>query len=143
MAMTSAEKQRQYVERHPERVAASLRRYAECHSERIAGNQRLYAERNPDKVLAHRAVRSATEVGVLVRPNACLACGKACKPEAHHVNYAKPLEIIWVCKRCHGIADDFRRDPTLASRLSSLENRIKSLEAQKNSTRPDAEYRSQ
>ena len=30
----------------------------------------------------------------------CRDCG-ALKVEAHHEDYSKPLEIIWLCKRCH------------------------------------------
>jgi hypothetical protein len=30
----------------------------------------------------------------------CSMCG-ALKAECHHPDYTKPLEIIWLCRRCH------------------------------------------
>lgn len=35
---------------------------------------------------------------------ACEVCGESGKPvEAHHRDYAFPLSIEWVCRRCHGM----------------------------------------
>ncbi len=33
----------------------------------------------------------------------CGLCGEA-KAEAHHVNYAQPLNVVWLCKACHSCA---------------------------------------
>jgi hypothetical protein len=50
---------------------------------------------------AHIAVKSAIQKGKLIRPNACSECAKACKPQGHHEDYSKPLEVIWLCVTCH------------------------------------------
>jgi ribosomal protein S27AE len=42
-----------------------------------------------------RAIRS----GVLVR-GPCSRCGAA-KTHAHHEDYSKPLDVVWLCARCH------------------------------------------
>lgn len=44
----------------------------------------------------------ALDNGILVRPNKCSNCGKACNPDGHHKDYAKPLEVEWLCGKCHG-----------------------------------------
>lgn len=45
-----------------------------------------------------RAVRS----GRLVRPKACQDCGREGTPiEGHHLDYARPLEVIFLCRPCH------------------------------------------
>jgi hypothetical protein len=33
----------------------------------------------------------------------CSWCGKPGKLERHHPDYAKPLEIVWVCLACHSL----------------------------------------
>lgn len=56
----------------------------------------------PTKVkrAAHK-VWYAIKTGKLVRPDACSRCGKECRPEAAHHDYAKPLDVIWLCRSCH------------------------------------------
>lgn len=44
-------------------------------------------------------VRKAIKDGKLVRPDKC-ACGNP-NPVAHHRNYNKPLEVEWICNKCH------------------------------------------
>jgi len=58
---------------------------------------------------AYTAVRCALERGDLVRPSTCSRCGCRPKPaadgrsliHAHHHNYAKPLDVEWICCLCH------------------------------------------
>lgn len=47
--------------------------------------------------------RVSTEVraGRLVRPTACSSCHAGCAPQAHHEDYAKPLDVTWLCRGCH------------------------------------------
>ena len=54
---------------------------------------------NPEKRKAQTAVQRAVKRGTLVRPEAC-ACGNP-KVEGHHADYSKPLEVEWLCRRCH------------------------------------------
>lgn len=60
-----------------------------------------FKDANPEKVQAHHAVRAAIRAGRLVRPGACSQCQKVCKPQAHHDDYGKPLEVRWLCVGCH------------------------------------------
>jgi hypothetical protein len=46
-------------------------------------------------------VMNALNSKKLVRPRNCSVCHKPCKPQAHHFDYSKPLEVVWVCKACH------------------------------------------
>ena len=48
---------------------------------------------------AHIAVAKAIRNGLLVRMP-CVRCGKE-KTEAHHEDYDKPLEVMWLCTPCH------------------------------------------
>jgi hypothetical protein len=72
---------------------------------RLRGNKwrAIYRQKYPEKNSAHSKVGYALKTGVLIRPDHCSKCGLICKPEAHHPDYKKPLEVVWVCKPCHQI----------------------------------------
>jgi ribosomal protein S27AE len=48
---------------------------------------------------AHTMVHRAKKAGKLV-PTPCERCG-AGKVDAHHDDYAKPLQVRWLCRACH------------------------------------------
>lgn len=53
------------------------------------------------KANAHSKLKYAIKTGKTKRPDDCSKCYKKCKPEGHHPDYDKPLEVIWLCKKCH------------------------------------------
>lgn len=57
------------------------------------------------QIKAHRKVAYELSRGRLVRPNTCTHCRKPARVEAHHEDYTKPLDVVWLCKPCHCIAD--------------------------------------
>lgn len=77
----------------------------------------MAANRDPLKDAARRAVRNAIVSGVLTRPTECGECGLTAKRidginaiQAHHHNgYDHPLEVEWLCPKCHRIHDDAAR----------------------------------
>ena len=67
-----------------------------------------YRRRHPEKADAKRIVRSAISRGDLIRPEACSQCGLGCVRadgapgiQAHHADYSKPLDVVWLCIKCH------------------------------------------
>lgn len=66
-------------------------------SDRAAADRRLF----PGKRKAHTAVYRATKAGILQRPEACSRCGDRHRVEAHHDDYRKPLDVMWLCTACH------------------------------------------
>jgi len=57
--------------------------------------------RDKKKQLAHSMVMLAVRSGELIRPEICTDCKNPNKIEGHHNDYNKPLEVIWLCNRCH------------------------------------------
>lgn len=50
---------------------------------------------------AYYFVKKARDVGALDTPDHCDACGASGRLHAHHEDYARPLEIEWLCASCH------------------------------------------
>lgn len=73
--------------------------YQRTHSSEHNKRVKRWAELNPEKKKAHSALRLAIVNGDVIRES-CSKCGnwKAC---GHHVDYSKPLEVTWLCRRCH------------------------------------------
>ncbi len=58
--------------------------------------------RYPEKRRAHVLIRRALKYGELKKPDNCEKCGKQTYLIGHHPDYKKPLEVFWVCSKCHG-----------------------------------------
>lgn len=56
---------------------------------------------NPEKKHAHDAVYRAIKIGKLTRPGSCEHCGIVCRPQAHHDDYERRLDVTWLCSPCH------------------------------------------
>lgn len=46
-------------------------------------------------------LNTAVKQGAMARPAACATCGATGPVEAHHVSYARPFDVEWLCHRCH------------------------------------------
>lgn len=66
----------------------------------------------PEKWKARNAVNNALRSGKIER-KPCYFCGSDERLQAHHEDYSRPLDVIWLCASCHGklhaINGDFLR----------------------------------
>lgn len=63
---------------------------------------KISSMRYPLKNKARQAVAYAVKTGKLIKPDICTHCKKYAKRiEGHHMDYSKPLEVIWLCSKCH------------------------------------------
>ncbi len=80
-------------------LTATLDAY--CHSPSLAKGMdmcwRHYTRRQSE---TYRLVHDAVEDGTLTRLDACELCG-ARAAFAHHEDYYRPLDVIWLCGPCH------------------------------------------
>ena len=63
-----------------------------------------YKTQYPIKYKAKNAVNNAIRDGLLIKPNTCECCNNVFTSHnihGHHIDYAKPLEVIWLCNLCH------------------------------------------
>jgi hypothetical protein len=82
--------------------------------ERTKANREKYKEKHRARLdLANALLR-----GDIKRPDMCQVCGiEKCK-HGHHHDYRLPLDVIWVCIKCHGeIHKKLNEEKRIAERL--------------------------
>ena len=70
--------------RHPDRIYAIIKRKR---------------EKYPIKYKANNKVSDAIHRKILIK-KPCIICGET-KVDAHHEDYNKPLDVIWLCRKHH------------------------------------------
>lgn len=62
---------------------------------------KAWYQRNKIKAKAHRMFHKALKDGIVNRQVTCSMCPSTGKIEAHHDDYSKPLDVIFLCRPCH------------------------------------------
>lgn len=80
-----------------------LKKYRSTKEGRFKVYQAVYRSirKNSLHQLARYKVFFAVKKGVLKRPKVCPMCKKRKMIEAHHEDYTKPLQVVWMCRQCH------------------------------------------
>lgn len=84
--------------------AYNLRRYRSPDYKRPPGYQKhseKWRKSNPTKRNAHQRVYTAIRNGMITKAKACQQCGDDYYIVAHHEDYTKPLDVMWLCQSCH------------------------------------------
>lgn len=86
----------------PHRVRAR-KEYQKTEAGRIAGAKakRKWQEQNPERKAAHTILGNRLRSGEITKPDRCGECGKKTRIHGHHDDYSKPLDVKWVCGKCH------------------------------------------
>jgi hypothetical protein len=83
------------------KLIVEAQNYRKKNPEKSRAYVKKYTEKNPEKAAARIAIRKALLNGSIIRPSNCSRCDVECVPDGHHDDYSKPLEVIWLCRRCH------------------------------------------
>ena len=95
-----------------EKTREAVRKYREENPENVLVTRLRICEKSPTSKNAYRAVEQALKCGVIEKPRTCSGCGcpdTEHRIEAHHHDYSKPLDVIWLCTPCHSRMDAQRR----------------------------------
>ena len=75
---------------------------------RYGGENHFYRGGVRASGVAHDILESAIKKGVVVRKTHCEKCGCVgefedgrTKIQAHHSDYNKPIDVVWLCQKCH------------------------------------------
>ena len=60
-----------------------------------------YKKKYPMAYAAHVIFGNAIRDGKIKKENNCSICGSDLIVEAHHDDYTKPLNVRWLCNKCH------------------------------------------
>lgn len=88
-----------WIKRNRQKKRDANNAYYSRISSKRAPQSRAYRERYPLKALARQAVQTAIRNGSIAR-QACERCGDL-KSHAHHEDYARPLQVVWLCHTHH------------------------------------------
>lgn len=106
--------QKKYRKTHKEELKIYWRNYQQTHKKEMSNLVKIWQRKNPDKVYdffkrwriknplknkARTMVNNALYAGK-IKKSPCAVCGNN-KVVAHHEDYSKPLEVIWLCKKHH------------------------------------------
>jgi len=100
------------------KMNAESKAYYESHREESLEYQRKYYKQGcgRNRRSARIAVAQALRKGFIVRPEKCSKCDSSEGIiESHHHNGYEPdhwLDVVWLCKKCHGRADAENRRST-------------------------------
>ncbi|MBH1995219.1 MAG: hypothetical protein I8H90_22645 [Burkholderiales bacterium] len=95
----------EYKEQHPDSAKANHKRWARTDSGKK--KMRELMEKFPERELARRAVKKAIKDGVL-KTQPCFLCGK--KAQAHHPDYSRELDVVWLCSQHHSDAHQLAKN---------------------------------
>lgn len=84
---------------------AGLKKYREQLSpEKKKEYYERYYQAHKEEIQARWTVCNKIRQGKLIKPDQCVVCWNKHKSRdihAHHIDYKKPLEVLWLCKECH------------------------------------------
>lgn len=102
--LSKLEYYREYDRNRPNKEERS-KQAAEYHKTERGKEVRRKSTQNyrRDKVRkqAHLDLNNALKYGRMTKPNNCSNCGIECNPHGHHDDYSKPLDVRWLCVKCH------------------------------------------
>ena len=78
--------------------------YKRQHYEQYYGDYynrtRQYRREHPERYRAYSIVQEAIKNGELTRPDTCSSCGNSGYIVAHHDDYNRALDVVWICLSC-------------------------------------------
>jgi len=79
-----------------------------------------WRKNNPLKVAAHTIINNAVRYGKL-KKQPCEDCGEE-KAHAHHDDYLKPLDVRWLCSKCHRRFHSLEKGLTVGGKVTKSDS---------------------
>jgi len=112
--LKNKEKRYAYLKRWKEENEEKVREYARKqywkNRERNLEAGVSYRKRYPERARAAWTIGNSYKARKIIRPGKCSRCERERQIEAHHEDYSKPLDVIFLCTRCHRRLHAMRRN---------------------------------
>lgn len=96
-----------------------------------SGRSLRYYYNNPLKAKARTTLSKAILRGKLSKGKYCMGCFCVKKLEAHHIDYSLPLQVIWLCHKCHRIAENIKNAEAMNKKLNTCQAQSRILTMKK------------
>lgn len=89
--------------KNPDKNRERQRKYDRSEKGRIHHRKNSKEQRKKFRLehLARVKLGYALKKGIIKKPTVCSKCGNEGRIEGHHKDFNKPLEVEWLCNRCH------------------------------------------
>ena len=94
---------RRYKQRNREKIAAAKAAYFQANKDKISARVRGHYKEKPEHYNSRQRVQYALSRGWITKPVKCEECGSEARLQAHHSDYLTPLDVKWLCQKCHAI----------------------------------------
>ncbi len=94
-------------EANKEKTIKTRKVWTKINRKKICDYQKHWNKINPKKRKARSKMTNAIASGRLIRPKLCSLCYKETKLHGHHKDYSKPLNVEWLCVKCHYLIHRF------------------------------------
>lgn len=92
---------REWEERNREKRNERARRWVNENQNKVTEYHTSRRRIDPVPDRARHAVHRAVKRGEILKSEHCQRCGIGGKISAHHEDYEKPLDVMWLCRKCH------------------------------------------
>ncbi len=92
-------RRRGYI-KNKEKIIEVTSAYIKNHPEIRAKGQNNYRAKYPQKYKAHGIISDGVRSG-RIKKEPCRVCGETKRVHAHHSDYSKPRDIMWLCQPHH------------------------------------------
>ena len=95
-------KMKEYYENNKEQILEYVKKWQFENKDKVYKSNKKWQENNKERRYAHIKFNNYLKKFPDIKPDNCSLCGNTeIKLEAHHNNYSKPLEVVWMCRSCH------------------------------------------
>ena len=92
---------KQYFKKNREYYRQHNSQYKKEYPEKCGKYRDDWDSRNPEKHKAHHLVTNMVYTEKIKKPSTCSLCHIVCRTQAHHDDYSKPKDFVWLCDACH------------------------------------------
>lgn len=80
------------------------KKYYKENKKKVLESKMRWIKKNNIKINAQQKARRALSMGLIKKAELCQRCFKNSeKLQGHHDDYNKPLSVLWLCSKCHGL----------------------------------------